>query len=153
MGTAFSSAIQGVRIIPLKQIVDYRGAVLHMLRADAPHFNGFGEVYFSEVNPGVVKAWKRHLRTTQHLAVPVGRIKLVIYDNRADSLSKYKIEVIELGRPEAYYLVVIPPLLWYGFQGIATGASILANCTNSPHDPEETDNLEITNGVIPYDEW
>ena len=47
--------IDGVVITPLKQIRDERGAVLHMLRTDAPHFAGFGEVYFSVVNPGVIK--------------------------------------------------------------------------------------------------
>src|SRR5690349_19661138 len=56
--------IPGVVVSPLKQIPDERGMVMHMLkRTDAP-FAGFGEIYFSIVNPGAVKAWKKHLQMT-----------------------------------------------------------------------------------------
>ena len=48
--------IAGVRVSPLKQIPDERGKVLHMLRADAEHFEAFGEVYFSCVWPGAIKS-------------------------------------------------------------------------------------------------
>ena len=73
--------VEGVIVQQLKQIEDERGKVMHMLRADSPFFMGFGEIYFSIINPGAVKAWKRHLKVTQHLAVPVGKIRLVIFDS------------------------------------------------------------------------
>src|SRR4051812_49366335 len=44
----------GVGVAELRQIVDHRGAVLHMLRSDAPDFRQFGECYFSEVAPGAI---------------------------------------------------------------------------------------------------
>jgi len=43
--------IDDVLITDLRQIGDERGAVLHMLRCDAPEFVRFGECYFSEVLP------------------------------------------------------------------------------------------------------
>ena len=52
--------IEGVIVKPLKQIEDNFGTVLHMLRNDSSLFSQFGEVYFSEVYTGVIKAWKRH---------------------------------------------------------------------------------------------
>ena len=52
--------IEGVIIQPLKQIADNRGSVLHMLKNDSSLFKQFGEVYFSEIHSGLVKAWKRH---------------------------------------------------------------------------------------------
>src|SRR5687767_13047437 len=107
--------IAGVEIHPLRVIADQRGAVMHMLRGDAPHFSGFGEVYFSEVAPRAVKAWKRHQRATQRFAVPVGRMRLVIFDDRAQSATAGTLDVLEIGRPDAYNLVIVPPLLWYGF--------------------------------------
>ena len=61
--------------------------MLHMLRCDSTEFTEFGECYFSEVFPGVIKAWKRHRYQTQNLAVPVGRILIVIYDDRPNSIS------------------------------------------------------------------
>jgi dTDP-4-dehydrorhamnose 3,5-epimerase len=48
--------IDGVEIFPLRQIVDERGKVMHMLRADDEHFQGFGEIYFSTVNPARSRA-------------------------------------------------------------------------------------------------
>ena len=57
--------IEGVVVQQLKQIADDRGAVLHMLRCDSPLFENFGEVYFSEINPEIIKAWKLHKKLTQ----------------------------------------------------------------------------------------
>ena len=48
--------IDGVEIFPLRRIQDERGMVMHMLRADDKHFTNFGEIYFSVVYPGVIKA-------------------------------------------------------------------------------------------------
>jgi len=39
--------IHGVKIIPLRQVVDERGKIMHMLKATDPHFIKFGEIYFS----------------------------------------------------------------------------------------------------------
>lgn len=141
--------IDGVVIEPLKQIIDERGKVLHMLRADSPLFTRFGEIYFSVVNPGIVKAWKKHLRMTQHLAVPVGKIKVIIYDNRKNSPTFGKIDILEIGE-DNYYLVKIPPMLWYGFQGLSVIPALIANCTDIPHDPEESERLDVFDKKIPY---
>ena len=67
--------IKGVEIHPLRQIPDERGKVMHMLRRDDPWFDAFGEVYFSVVFPGAIKAWHLHRRMTLNYAVPSGRIR------------------------------------------------------------------------------
>lgn len=149
-GKGKRNMIEGVIVEPLKQIGDERGKVMHMLRADSPLFRKFGEVYFSVVNPGVVKAWKRHLEMTQNFAVPVGMIRLVIYDNRESSSTNKKIETLEIGENN-YALVRIPPLLWYGFQGISSVPALIANCTDMPHNPDEVERLELSDKKIPYD--
>jgi dTDP-4-dehydrorhamnose 3,5-epimerase len=150
VNSTVESRIDGVAVLPLKQIEDERGAVLHMLRSDSPLFSRFGEIYFSIVNPGTVKAWKRHRAMTQHFAVPVGRIRLVVFDDRADSPSKGQIEEIILGRTDRYYLVCIPPMLWYGFQGMSNLPALLANCSDIPHDPNESEQLPLSNDCISY---
>jgi dTDP-4-dehydrorhamnose 3,5-epimerase len=144
------SEIAGVLIQPLKQIVDQRGAVLHMLRHDSPLFQGFGEVYFSLVLPGAVKAWKRHRVMTQYFAVPMGGIRLMFYDGREDSPSRGRLEEHILGRPDHYCLVRIPPLLWYGFQGLGTAPSLVANLSDYAHDPQESEGLPPDSPDIPY---
>jgi len=145
-------AVSGLQRIPLRVIEDDRGAVLHMLRADVPHFGRFGEIYFSEVRPGAVKAWKRHRQATQRFAVPVGRIQLVVHDGREGSETFGATAVLEIGRPDAYDLVIVPSMLWYGFRCVSDKAALLANCSDLPHDPAESDNLDpaLAAGRIPY---
>lgn len=132
-----ATTINGVVVTPLREIADARGAVLNMLRADAAEFRSFGECYFSEIRPGYIKAWKRHHRQTQNLAVPVGRVRFVVHDPRESSPTKGLLDVIELGRPDAYMRLCIPPWLWYGFACISATPALVANCTDLPHDPEE----------------
>jgi dTDP-4-dehydrorhamnose 3,5-epimerase len=142
--------IHGVLISPLNQFSDQRGSVLQMLRSDAPEFVNFGECYFSEVLPGAIKAWKRHRAQTQNLAVPVGRIRLVIYDGRESSTTRGEVRVLELGRPDAYLRLLIPPGLWYGFACIGATPALLANCTNLPHDPTDSEVMLLNDPAIPY---
>ena len=142
-------AIAGVEIRPLKTIPDDRGAVMHMLRADAAHFRRFGEIYFSLVNPGRVKAWHRHRATVSNYAVPCGRILIAIYDDRAGSPTRGRIMEIETG-PDSYSLITIPAGTWSGFLGLGTGPSIVANCATEPHDPDEIESLPPDDPAIPY---
>lgn len=149
MGEGEVQMIEGVVIQKLKQIIDERGKVMHMLRSDFPLFTNFGEIYFSVVNSGAVKAWKKHLKMTQHFAVPVGMIRLVIYDGREGSSSFGKIETLEIGE-DNYCLVRIPRLLWYGFKGLSSYPALIANCTDMPHDPNEAERCDPFGETIPY---
>lgn len=144
--------IKGVQVIPLRVIPDERGAVLHMIRVDSPHFDRFGEIYFSEVNPGVVKGWKRHHLMTQRFAVPVGRIKVVVFDDREDSPTMGSLQTFILGRPDDYKLIILPPMLWYGFQCVSPTPAIMANCADLPYDPTESETKELAEGGGSY-EW
>ena len=143
--------IYGVELVSLNVIFDQRGAVLHMIRSDAPGFSQIGEVYFSEVLPGAVKAWKRHLRQSQMLTVPVGRILIVMFDGRVDSPTYMQIFELELGRPDMYSRLKIPPLVWYGFAGIAKVPSLIVNCPDIPHDSTESEKLDFENGPVAFD--
>lgn len=145
-----SEIIKDVVLTELKQFPDERGTLLHMLRNDDPTFTTFGECYFSEVLPGSVKAWKLHREQTQHFCVPVGRIKLVIYDNRKDSVSNGNVQLINLGRPDSYFRIMIPPGLWYGFTCISKIPSLLVNCADIPHNPQESEVRMIDDVSIPY---
>lgn len=142
--------IEGLIITPLRQILDERGKVMHMLRSDAPHFQQFGEIYFSFVQPGAIKGWHIHKKMTLNYAVPVGKIKLVLYDDRKNSSTCGELLEIFTG-PENYQLITIPPLVWNGVKGIAEGMSIIANCATLPHDPEEIERLNPFDKKIPYD--
>lgn len=145
-----STMIKDIFLFPLREIGDDRGAVLHMLRNDAPEFTQFGECYFSEVVPGAIKAWKRHSLQTQNIAVPLGRVRFVLYDNREGSETNGKLQVVELGRPDAYLRIRIPPGIWYGFTCISAEKALLVNCADIPHQPSESEMMPIDQSFIPY---
>lgn len=142
--------IWGVKVHPLRQIPDGRGKVMHMLRADDPHFEKFGEIYFSVVYPGVVKGWHRHRRMGLNYAVPKGEIKLVLYDDRGGSPTRGEVQELFVGESN-YALVQIPPGVWNGFEGLGSSPSMVANCATSPYDPDEIERLDPFENPIPYD--
>ena len=144
-------AIAGVDVLPLKRIADERGAVFHMMRNDDDHFVQFGEIYFSSVYRGVVKAWKNHTRLTANYACPHGLIKVALWDDRVDSPTRGNTMEVVVG-PDEYSLVAIPPGIWHGFQGLAEPVSLLANCATEPHDPSELDRRDPYSTEVPY-EW
>jgi dTDP-4-dehydrorhamnose 3,5-epimerase len=141
--------IDGVALIPLRRIADERGAILHMLRCDAPHFRGFGEIYFSLVNPKAVKAWHRQHVMIRHYAVPCGAAKIVLYDDRRDSPSAGEVQEVLLGE-ENYQLLVIPPLIWSGFTALADRPALIADCATLPHDPAQASRRDPFDPAIPY---
>ena len=143
--------IEGVEAMDLREIPDARGSVLHMVKEDQPGFRGFGELYFSEVHSGMVKAWRLHREFHQQLTVPVGRVRVVLFDHRPGSPTEGALDILEIGRPDAYRLLRIPPGVWYGFQGMGPGISLIANCSNRPYDPSEISRLPDTATEVPFD--
>jgi dTDP-4-dehydrorhamnose 3,5-epimerase len=133
--------IDGVKIIPLAQFPDERGTVKHMLRVDDPHFEKFGEIYFSTVYPNVVKGWHLHKEMAMNYAVPVGTIKLVLYDDRKGSPTMGEIQEIYIGKCN-YVLVHIPARVWNGFIGIGSEEALVANCYTIPYSPDEIIHLD-----------
>ena len=141
--------IKGVTITPLKQIIDERGKVMHMLRCDEEIFQKFGEIYFSCVHPGVIKGWHIHKRMTLNYAVPYGKIEFVLYDDRLNSPTKGELQKFLLS-PDNYMLVTVPPMVWNGFKGLGNEMTIVANCATIPHDPEEIERIDPFDSSIPY---
>jgi len=150
--------IEGVEIYYLKSIPDSRGRILHFMRKNSSMFEDFDiqEVYFSVIYPGAIKAWHRHKRMTLNYVVPIGNIKLVLYDGRADSKTAYDVQEIYLGENCPHQLVRIPPLIWNGYTTVDGKLSLVANITDFTHDPDEIERKDPNNFVsddsIPY-EW
>ena len=116
---------------PLKRIPTPGGDVLPALKSTEGAFNGFGEAYFSFVEPGVIKAWKQHLRMTMNLVVPVGSVRFVFHDSFTLSFRE------EIIGESNYQRLTVPPNIWFGFQGVASTPSLLLNLASVPHDPAE----------------
>ena len=86
----------------------------------------------------------------QRFAVPIGKIKIVVFDSREESPTRNQSATYILGRPDQYQLLILPPRLWYSFKGLAQTPSLLANCTDIAHQPNETETLALDTEIIPY---
>ncbi len=121
---------------PLKRISVFGGDVLHAMKKSDAGFSGFGESYFSQVESGVVKAWKKHLKMTLNLIVPIGRVRFVFMDN--DGL--FREEIIG---DDNYVRLTVPPGIWFGFQGDFDNTSLVLNIANIEHTLEEVERKEM----------
>ena len=144
--------IAGVQLTPLNQFFGENGDVYHGLKKTDCSFSGFGEAYFSTVNHGVAKGWKKHTKMISNLVVPIGAIRFVLYDNRPASETKGSIMEITLSL-ENYMRLTIPVGIWLAFQGVGEDMNMLLNISSITHDPQECLNLEIENGQIPFNNW
>jgi len=128
--------IVGVEFYPLKQILDYRGKVMIMMRNDDEYFSQFGQIYFTCVHSGMVKAWHEHTRTELNYACIYGKVLVVIVDIRENSPTKDNVMEVYLS-PEDYKLLKIPPGVLNGMKGLGQTDSIVANCATLPYDDAE----------------
>jgi dTDP-4-dehydrorhamnose 3,5-epimerase len=125
-------SLDDILVTPLKRIPTVGGDVMHGLKKSDNGFNGFGEVYFSWVEQGVIKAWKCHQRMTMNLIVPVGEVGFVIH--LTNQKNSFRTENIG---EERYVRLTVPPLIWFGFRGRGSGQSLLMNLADMAHDPDE----------------
>ena len=135
--------IEGLLLTPLQVVSNPKGDIYHALKASAPGYQGFGEAYFSTVVRGLKKGWKRHNRNTLNLVVPVGEIRFIVHDDRPGSNTFKQFADVCLGLSSNYARLTVPPGLWMAFQGIGE-FNLLMNIINSEHDPDESNNKELS---------
>ena len=125
-------SLDDIRVTTLEQIPTVGGNVMHALKKSDIGFNGFGEVYFSWVEKGCIKAWKCHQRMTLNLIVPVGEVSFVFHSTKEEK--SFRSENIG---DERYVRLTVPPGIWFGFQGKASGSSLIMNVADIEYGPEE----------------
>lgn len=132
-----------ILVTPLKRIPVAGGDVLRVLRCTDDGFKQFGEAYFSIVEFGAIKAWKRHVKMVLNLVVPVGQVRLVFY---SDDTAGFRVEEIGI---DHYARITVPPGIWFGFKGLAGPQSLILNIASIPHDVKEVERLSLKD--IKYD--
>ena len=109
------------------------GNVLHALKDNENEFCGFKEAYFSLIKQNKIKAWKRHLRMTMNLVVPIGSVQFIFYD-----FEKNLLDNITIGEYN-YCRITVPPNVCCGFKGISSKTSYILNISDTSHDPLEVE--------------
>ena len=132
--------IDNFLITPLGIINTPGGNVMHGMKESDSGFSGFSEAYFSEIDFGAIKAWKRHKEMTLNLVVPIGEIRFVLFDDREVSNTQFQEVIISKNN---YCRLTVPPMIWMGFQGLSDDGSMLLNIANLEHNPHEVDKKNI----------
>ncbi|MCF6267474.1 MAG: dTDP-4-dehydrorhamnose 3,5-epimerase [Desulfuromusa sp.] len=134
--------IDGVTLHPEKQIFHPQGDVFHAIKSNSPGFVCFGEAYFSSTLFGETKGWKKHLRMTLNLLVPIGSVRFVCYDDRSDSPTFGVFSDVTIGVGN-YQRLTVEPGIWVAFQGVGNENNLLLNVADMIHDPDEVERCEL----------
>ena len=128
--------IDSVLITTLDIIDTPGGDVMHAIKKSSAGYAGFGEAYFSTINKDEIKGWKKHLKMTMNIIVPVGEVTFVLFDNRENSNSVNNFFSVTLS-PSNYYRLTVPPGIWHAFKGHNHELNLILNVANMIHLPDE----------------
>ncbi len=143
--------MQGVHIISLKRVVNERGHLMEVQRDHDAVFPGFGQVYVTSTLPGVVRAWFRHHKQVDQIALVKGKLRLALYDSREDSPTSGQVLEILISEEEPK-LVQIPTEVWHGFTPVGEEPAYLLHLNSIAFNFEDADEdrLPPTDPSIPY---
>jgi len=127
--------------MPLKRIYHPKGDIYHAMKKSDDGFAGFGEAYFSTIAQGEIKGWKKHMRMTLNIVVPVGAIKFRLVDDRETSYTYGSKNEFVVSTSD-YQRLTVPPGVWMCFEGL-DGHNMLLNLASIEHDPDEAVNYAI----------
>jgi dTDP-4-dehydrorhamnose 3,5-epimerase len=143
--------MQGVSILPLKRAVNGRGHLMEVQREDDDIFPGFGQAYITSTLPGVIKAWYRHHKQIDQIALVKGELMLVLYDSQEDSPTRGQVLEIPISEHEPK-LVQIPPGVWHGFKASGQETAYLLHLNSVAFNFDNVDEVRLPpdDPSIPY---
>ena len=126
--------MDGVTLTPLKQVSHPKGDIFHVMKKNDAEFKGFGEAYFSMINKGAIKGWKKHTEMVLNLTVITGEVEFVVFNGNA-------FFNIKLSKKN-YQRLTVQPNLWVAFKGRSDKNTIL-NLASIEHNPYESENVDL----------
>jgi len=110
------------KLLKIKFIKNTKGNIFKLIQ-NTNNKNKFDEFYISELNPYKTKAWKYHENKVQRIYIPVGKVKIGIYQPKTK-----QIKIIKLGEKENKILIIYNKV-FYGFKSITKNKSLIVNLT------------------------
>ncbi len=107
--------------------------------------------YLATVQPGVAKAWIRHLRQDDRIAVIFGRLLWVLYDDREGSPTRGTVQRFTTTERNRL-LFTIPVGVWHGVQNVGEVEAAFVNMPTRPYDHAAPDKerLPADSDAIPF---
>ena len=143
--------IEGVEIKELRTHPDERGFFREVIRVTDGFFTeGFAQLSHSYMYPGVAKAWHVHKTQVDWWYVPVGVLKVALYDLRPDSPTYRVLQELFMGEEHGQKVLKIPSGVAHGCKAIG-GTAHLIYVTSNVYDTSEEGRIPHDDPEIGYD--
>ena len=146
--------IDGVSVKKCNWLVDDRGKLVELFREDDEAFVKFGQCYVTVCDVStykpIIKAWHYHEKQYDNFVVMRGKLKLVLFDDRADSPTKDDFQEVIIDS-EVPRVVTIPPYVWHGFMALGNEPAYVLNVCSEPYNHECPDEIRKELHEIEYD--
>ncbi len=133
--------IPGVLLTKLNIIEHPLGDIFKIISKGDKGFVDFGELYISTIKYGAVKAWKKHTKMICNLVVPIGEVKIVMYEDGAEEDRHRNYQEVILSKKH-YFRLTIPPGIVFGMHGSGEGENMVINFASIIHDQHESINYD-----------
>lgn len=145
------AVIEGVEVKRLATHPDERGFFREIVRnTEDIAREGWAQASHSLMYPGVAKAWHVHPTQIDWWYVPVGDLKVALYDTREGSPTCGQLQELLLGEHYEAQLLKIPAGVAHGCKAIG-GAAHLIYLTSRTYDPQEEGRIPHDDPGIGYD--
>jgi dTDP-4-dehydrorhamnose 3,5-epimerase len=144
-------SIDGVELKQLVTHSDERGFFREVVRnTEGIVVEGWAQVSHSLMHPGVAKAWHVHKTQIDWWYVPVGDLKVALYDTREGSRTAGQLQELFLGEHYDAQLLKIPAGVAHGCRAL-NGPAHLVYLTSGTYDTAEEGRLPHDDPSIGYD--
>jgi dTDP-4-dehydrorhamnose 3,5-epimerase len=124
-------------LVEISPIHHPKGDLFKVLQKSSSDYLGFGEAYFTTINYGQTKGWKKHRDMYLNLTVPAGVVKFHIYDEVDCSVNEFLLGCKNHGR------LFVPPGFWVAFSGVGQDFNLILNIASIEHTPEEAESCDL----------
>lgn len=144
--------IDGVIVREVRNVAKDNGYLTEMWRDDwGIPGSTIAQVFQASIEAHGISAWHLHQFATDRLFANFGLLKIVLYDARAGSRTKGRVNAMRCGTTRPL-LVVVPPGVWHGVQNLGSTAALLVNMPDRAYQYELPDHWRLPHDTpeIPY---
>lgn len=142
-GNPLEAGIEGAVFRPAVTHFDERGELTEiwsqgwgLVDEPVPH------VYQVVAAPGSIRAWLVHYLQTDRLFFSMGRLRVVLYDDREGSATRGRLQDLVAGERRRG-LLVIPPGVYHGVQNLGSGEAVYINLPTRAFDHAHPDKYRL----------
>jgi dTDP-4-dehydrorhamnose 3,5-epimerase len=135
--------IHDVQQVFLQQHEDDRGFLFEVIHASDPFVTKFGQVYFvGDRTPFTVRAYHKHFELHDWFAIVNGSAKFVLVDDRKDSPTYRKTDIL-IGSSRKPSLIIVPPGVYHGWMSLEND-TLLCSIASHEYNREKPDEERVS---------